>query len=351
MDFITHLPTTANGFDSVFVVVDRLSKMAHFIPTTTTVTAEEAAHLFMVNFFRLHGMPKTIVSDRDPKFTSGFWKGLMSALGCTLAMSSGYHPQTDGQTERTNRTLEEMLRAYCGEPDQQQKWDEFLPIVEFRFNDLVSSATGHSPFYLNTGQHPHTPATLLAGTTYASEHHVPVEVDQYVNQVLAAEQSARTNMELAQERAKSYYDSSRVQHTFSVGDMVYVNGNSLPSNRRGTKLSPLRFGPYKIAQAIGPVAFRLDTPATWRVHNVFHVSALSPADPTRERKVVRVVNSKVTPQGDRYFLVGYEDLSDAYNKWISYDQLIAADPSLFVRWLRQASAMGFGFLSLNRFPK
>ena len=340
MDFITHLPPTLSGYDSIFVVVDRLSKMAHFIPCATTITAEEAAHLFVSHVFRLHGMPKTIVSDRDPKFTSNFWKGLMSALGCTIAMSSGYHPQTDGQTERTNRTLEEMLRAYCGEPEQQQRWEEFLPIVEFRYNDLVAGATGHSPFFLNYGQHPHTPATLLAGDTHATAYEVPPGVEEYVHKILAAEKLARENMFRAQENAKAYYDSFRTQPTFGVGDLVYVSAHSLPPNRRGSKLSPLRFGPFKILQAVGSVAFKLDTPATWSVHNVFHVSALAHADPTRQRLPVEVLDIRAA-KGEQQALVRFQDLADAYNKWIPLSKVREDNPALYINFLQRTAAGHF----------
>jgi transposase InsO family protein len=114
MDFVTHLPSTDSGFDAVWVVVDRFTKMVRFVPCMSTITAVQTASLFVKHIFKLHGMPKRIVSDRDNKFTSGFWRETMRLLGTTLNMSSGYHPQTDGQTELMDRTLEEALRAYCG---------------------------------------------------------------------------------------------------------------------------------------------------------------------------------------------------------------------------------------------
>ena len=110
MDFITQLPMTKNGNDAIFVVVDRLTKMAHFIPTKTTATAEDTARLFLDNVFRLHGLPEEIISDRDSKFNGNFWQALFESLGTRLGMSTAFHPQTDGQTERMNRTLEDMLR-------------------------------------------------------------------------------------------------------------------------------------------------------------------------------------------------------------------------------------------------
>jgi len=112
MDFIVQLPTTHRGYDAIIVIVDRLSKRAHFCPTHTSVTAPEVAKIFFSTIFKNHGLPQTIISDRDVKFTSRFWKTLFEQVGTKLALSTAFHPQTDGQTERMNRTLEEMLRAY-----------------------------------------------------------------------------------------------------------------------------------------------------------------------------------------------------------------------------------------------
>ncbi len=129
MDFITHLHPTRSGFTAMFVVVDRLSKMVHFIPTFDTATAEETAALFRDRIFVLHGMPQVIVSDRDVKFTSAFWKELHRLLGIKLSMSTAYHPQTDGQTERMNRTLEDMLRHFINR--NHTDWDQHLAPAEF----------------------------------------------------------------------------------------------------------------------------------------------------------------------------------------------------------------------------
>ena len=129
MDFITQLPMTKNGNDAIFVVVDRLTKMAHFIPTKTTATAEDTARLFLDNVFRLHGLPEEIISNRDSKFTGNFWQALFECLGTRLGMPTAFHPQTDGQTERMNITLEDMLRHYVG-PDHDD-WEEVLSSCEF----------------------------------------------------------------------------------------------------------------------------------------------------------------------------------------------------------------------------
>ena len=137
--------------DAIFVCVDRLSKMVHLAPTTTTVTAPKLAKIYVDNVFKLHGLSKAIVSDRDPRFTSNFWRAVMKRIGCHQAMSTARHPQTDGQTERANRTLKEMLRSFVNH--RQDDWDEYLAPLKFAYNNHRQASTGHSPFYLNYGQH------------------------------------------------------------------------------------------------------------------------------------------------------------------------------------------------------
>ena len=147
------------------------SKMIHAVPTLTTVTAEGVADLFFREIYRLHGLPEVLVSDRDPRFTGLFWQALWKVLGTKLRLSSPYHPQTDGQTERANRTLEEVLRAYVG-PDLND-WHRYLPLAEFAYNNSTQASTGFSPFYLNSGQHPLTPVSMLnadSGDTVPSVH-------------------------------------------------------------------------------------------------------------------------------------------------------------------------------------
>ncbi len=133
MDLITQLPRTTSGHDAIVVFVDKYSKMVHYAPTTTTVTAPQLAKLFFQHVVRHHGVPTAIVSDRDPRFTSNFWRALWQQLGTRLAMSTAYHPQTDGQTERANRTLEDMLRAYVNY--RSDEWDEHLIAAEIAYNN------------------------------------------------------------------------------------------------------------------------------------------------------------------------------------------------------------------------
>ena len=144
MDFIVGLPKTSKGYDSIWVIVDRLTKSAHFLPVKTTHTAKQYAQLYMDRIVSLHGIPKTIISDRGTQFIARFWEHFHAALGTQLLRSSAYHPQTDGQTERINQILEDMLRACV--LTYSQKWDECLPLAEFAYNNSYQDSIRMAPF-------------------------------------------------------------------------------------------------------------------------------------------------------------------------------------------------------------
>ena len=161
-DFIVKLPKTKDGYDAVTTWVDRLTRRVHFFKSKTTDTAVDTANAFFTNIFKLHGLPDSIVSDRDPKFTSEFWKRLMKLSGIQLKMSSSRHPQTDGASEIMNRMVENYLRCYCSY--HQDNWDELLPAAEFSYNSSVSEDLGMSPFELDLGWIPKSLLDFLSGT-------------------------------------------------------------------------------------------------------------------------------------------------------------------------------------------
>ena len=229
MDFIVQLPMTKNGKDAILVFVDRLSKMVHFAATNTTVTAEDTAKLFRHEVFRLHGMPREIISDRDTRFTSAFWKEVCRLLSIRQGLSTAYHPQTDGQTERTNRILEDMLRHYVN--PTLDDWDEHLDAVEFAVNNAWQESIRTTPFFLNYGLRPHTPSEVElpsrvpAAASFSQEWQLTVSealrflggaeqryaAEQRKHEADVATTEAQANMKLAQGRQKGQADKRRTE--------------------------------------------------------------------------------------------------------------------------------------------
>jgi hypothetical protein len=269
LDLVTDLPVCC-GFDSIVVFVHRFSKLCVLAACTKTITAPQLAQLFIDKVFVRFGMPTSIVSDRDPRFTSHFWKAFVKLLGTDLAMSTAYHPQTDGQTERMNRTMEDMLRGFVG--PRQTDLCKYLSMVEFAYNNSLQASTLHTPFFLNYGRHPLTPLSSAVPSRSANP-----AVSEWVEGLQTALKSARSNLASAQQRQKSYADKKRRDHPFKVGDQVLLAArkNQL-APELSSKLSAKYFGPFLIAAAVGSRAFRLVLPETVNIHPVFHVSQLKP---------------------------------------------------------------------------
>ncbi|KAL0540948.1 hypothetical protein IC582_020974 [Cucumis melo] len=270
MDFITGLPRTLRGFTVIWVVVDRLTKSAHFVPGKSTYTASKWAQLYMSEIVRLHGVPVSIVSDRDARFTSKFWKGLQTAMGTRLDFSTAFHPQTDGQTERLNQVLEDMLRACALE--FPGSWDSHLHLMEFAYNNSYQATIGMAPFEALYGKCCRSP---VCWDEVGEQRLMGPELVQSTNEAI---QKIRSRMHTAQSRQKSYADVRRKDLEFEVGDKVFLKvapmRGVLRFERRG-KLSPRFVGPFEILERIGPVAYRLALPPSLStVHDVFYVSML-----------------------------------------------------------------------------
>jgi hypothetical protein len=274
MDFVVALPKTPDGNDAIMVVVDRLSKMAHFVPATTDMTAEGCARLFFDEVFRLHGLPTSVVSDRDPKFTSVFWRTLFGFTGTKLAMSTAYHPQTDGQTERLNRTLEEMLRSYVAY--DMRDWDVLLPAVEFAYNSSVQASTKHTPFYLNYGYRPRHPLDMLVPVRDGGSPEAAV----FLERIQKAAASAKENLVAAQQRQAAYYNQGHRELTFAVGDKVLLSSEALTMlserDRPSDKFRSLFQGPLEVVKVVSPLAYKLKMPPESQAHDVFSVKFLRP---------------------------------------------------------------------------
>ena len=271
MDFITGLPKTKNNNDAIVVWVDKLSKHAHFAACTTTMDAPSTAKLTYEHIVRHHGIPKNIISDRDTRFTSNFWRSLWGMTGTTLSMSTAYHPQTDGQTERMNRTLEDMLRAYAS--DEQDMWDEKLITLEIAYNNSEQASTGYSPFYLNSGQHPNLPIGTAMTSTNESTN--PTAND-FIQEMHKSLEKAKENLKKAQEKQTKYANHHRRDVRFKVGDQVLLSTANLRNELSAPKLAHRYIGPFEICQVISDVTYKLILPDTMRIHPVFHVSKLKP---------------------------------------------------------------------------
>jgi hypothetical protein len=271
MDFIVSLPVTARQTDSIFVVVDRFTKRAHFIPHKMTDSAEEIALIFLREVVRLHGLPISIVSDRDARFMSSFWGSLLKLLNISRDASSSMHPQTDGQTERVNRVLEETLRHYVN--FRRDDWDVLLPCAEFAYNSSVQSAIKMTPFEADIG---FTPSTFWTWSDRKSiKNESALLLTSKLKQVGEFVKSA---LKVAAGRMKFYADKKRVDVQYDVNDLVLVDRTRFSIDAfkefKKTKFLPKYVGPFKVIERIGRLAYRLDIPSRSRAHNVFHVSNL-----------------------------------------------------------------------------
>ncbi|XP_024156291.1 uncharacterized protein LOC112164308 [Rosa chinensis] len=269
MDFIDALPKS-EGKTAIWVVVDKLTKYAHFIPLSHPYTAASLAKVFVQEVFKLHGMPDNIISDRDPIFLSTFWESFFKLQGTKLSKSSAYHPQSDGQTENLNRTLEQYLRCVTGEKPNQ--WVQALPWAEWWYNTSHHSAIEMTPFEALYGYPPPAISPYLPGSTAVAH------VDQQLRDRDELLQLLKKNLKKAQARMKGFYDKKHSERTFESGDYVYLKlqpykQHSLQKNSFH-KLSARYYGPFQIIEKIGPVAYKLQLPPTAKIHNVFHVSLL-----------------------------------------------------------------------------
>ena len=271
-DRIVSLPKTKQGFTAILVVVDRLTKMAHFMPCKNESSAKDIARLFVDNVWKYHGMPLRITTDRGPEFTNKFIAALCELVGTDHCKSTAYHPQSDGQTERMNRVLEDMLRHYVN--PRQNNWDELLSAAEFAVNNSYQASIQDTPFYLNYGRHPRLPSDL----TLSSERKKAVkdkDAVDFIGNIEKAVAKAKVCLQAAQHRQKKYADKTRSELQFNIGEMVWLSSRHVTLKAVGSrKLLPQWLGPFRITAKPSTVNYTLELPEHYRIHDTFHVSML-----------------------------------------------------------------------------
>ena len=260
----TKLPL-AQGYDSILVVVDRLTKMVHFIPTTEKTSAEELARLFRDNIWKLHGLPESIISDRGPHFTAGLMRELNEMLGIKSKLLTAFHLQTDGQTERVNQELQQYLRMFIDH--RQEQWPEWLGTAEFAYNNKAHSSTRTLPFKANYGQDPRMGFEGRKKGKYAGVENKKMKEIQ---------EEAKVALGKAQADIKKYTDKKRLEaEEYKVEDLVMLSTKDLKYQlvrRRTEKLTERFVGPYKIKEIVSSNAVKLELPSTVRIHPVVNVS-------------------------------------------------------------------------------
>ncbi|KAI4313089.1 hypothetical protein MLD38_037861 [Melastoma candidum] len=272
MDFVLGLPRTQRRKDSIMVVVDRFSKMAHFIPCQKTDDATNVADLYFREVLRLHGVPKSIVSDRDTKFLSYFWKTLWHKLGTKLVFSTAYHPQTDGQTEVVNRTMAAILRTLVSK--NQKDWDIKLAHAEFAYNRAPSSTTKSLPFQVVYGLNPLVPVKLMPASDMRS---VSRDAEERAKEMRSLHEKIRAQIEKANQRYTERANRGRRMKIFQPGDFVWIHlrKDRFPGKRKN-KLMPRAEGPFKIIERINENAYKIDLPGDYGVSATFNVQDLMP---------------------------------------------------------------------------
>lgn len=267
LDFVGSLPKSENGYDTVMVVVDRLSKRVHFIPTTKELDAEGAAELFLNNVFKLHGVPRRLVSDKDVRFTAKFWRTIHGRLGTSILFSTTNHPQTDGQSERTIRTLIQYLRNYCSR--DMLNWDKFLFAAEFSYNSTYQESIHAVPFSVDLGYIPDGPSFISPSRIIRYSN----KADELVDELRTILQVTQDQLVANQHRHEQQVNRHRTAVDYKVGDWVLIHKDALvyQSSTTYNKIHPAYLGPYKLVKKLNTNAFEVDIPTHIKKHRTINV--------------------------------------------------------------------------------
>ena len=337
MDFVTGLPPSKRRgvvYDSILVVVDRYTKMVRYVPVTKKTDAAELAEVFFDEVVLRFGMPDGIVSDRGSVFTSAFWSAVCYHARIRRRLSTAFHPQTDGQTERQNQVLEHYLRCFANE--KQINWANLLPLAEFASNNSLHSSAGATPFYLMYGYYPEIRYEVEDNFP---EGEVPSAKDR-VEQLQSLREGLEERLKKAAEYQAKYYNKNHKPREFAVGELVLLSTRNLNQKRPSKKMSPKFAGPFRIEDKIGKQAYRLTLPSTYRIHNVFHVSLLEPyhhraggkdahefmqapdlIDDDEQWEVEEIVDRTKVRGDGIWYQVKWAGWGEEYNQWLPEGEL------------------------------
>jgi transposase InsO family protein len=327
MDFITDLPPSKRfdgEFTAVLVILDRFTKMALYVPMNS-ITSEAVADVFMERVVSRFGVPDGIVTDRGPQFTSLFWSELCVAMGIKHKLSTAFHPQTDGQTERQNQTLEAYLRIYANE--HQNNWAKLLPLAEFAYNNSKHAITGQTPFFMTYGFHPEV--HFVAGDSTARRK--IQGLDERLKRLEELREALPERVRKASEAAATYYNARHEPKVFNQGDEVMLSTKDLKLKVHSKKLAPKFLGPLTVREPVGSHAYRLWLPTHMKIHDVINISRLEPytrredcepptipviIDDEEEWEVEEIVD-KVKSGKQIWYGVKWKGYDDTYNSWQS----------------------------------
>ena len=264
MDLITDLPPS-NRFDSILTIVDQgCFKAAYFVPCNKTIDGQGVAQLYFEHIFPLFGIPKRIISDRDPRFVSHFSRAICKATQIEQNVSSAFHPRTDGQTERMNQWIETYLHQFTSQC--QNNWSKLLPIGAFVPNSWRHEHTKYTPHELILGFNP-------TASISTPEDNVPAAQERLITL-----QNVRSE---AQKMLQKRIKPLNITRTFVTGNKVWLDARNLTIRTPSKKLSPRRYGPFKVIMKISPIAYAIELSKSWKIHNVFHMDLLIPHKETQ----------------------------------------------------------------------